>query len=167
MQITPVNRRGLLGAYGVITLGAWMIASVVAAVAHSVQHTWMPAEYWLLPINLVSFYFLPLLAAGLLSLAAAVSGWSRSLTGAAVLVSAFTIARSLYWWSVARQIAGSPDSGRTTNLVSATPPIFWATSLLGVAAYVILIRIAVRTFACPALQERPNSQLQPTSGGDS
>ena len=78
MQIRPANRRDLVTAYVVIAVGAWMIAFGLAHVAHVAQHAWMSEHYLLLPINLVSFYFLPLLAIGLLSLVIAVSGWSRS-----------------------------------------------------------------------------------------
>jgi hypothetical protein len=83
-------------------LGAWLVAVLIARIAHLGQHEFLGQPYLLVPVNLPSFYFLPLFAAGVYWLAKRQNRVSSSVQLALLLSLAFTGGRFLYWWSVAR-----------------------------------------------------------------
>ena len=82
-------RRSPIGSRG--RPSPWIVAFALARIGHWAQHALIPSAYLLLPINLVSFYFVPLFAAGILTVAVATARVSRSVIVAAVLVVASTV----------------------------------------------------------------------------
>jgi hypothetical protein len=161
MLIAQRTRRDLILAYVVVLAAGWVLAYTFAAIAHRIQHAWLSPAYLLLPINLISFYLMPLSAAGILGIALRVSGWRRTTVIALLLVIAYTTGRLFYWLNVASQVS---NQAAMDDLVAARPPAFWAVSLLGFGAFVALATVIFRTFGDVVAITRPYKPLQPPSG---
>lgn len=109
----------------------FLAATLLAYAADWLQHNTWSRPYLLLPVNVTSFYFLPIFAAALLFRARKRTRASRAVVVAVILTFAFTAARLTYWWLVARDLSLSLETARLPAAVAARPPSFWAVSILG------------------------------------
>lgn len=121
-----------------VGLGAWLLAVPLAWVAHAAQHEFLSTPYLLLPINLTSFYFLPLFAFGLFAIATRQNRRSTTLTWGLILALVFTTGRVLYWWTAARDLTENPGPGRFEARASTPTQADLVIGGLGLASYVAL-----------------------------
>ena len=149
----------LLRDYTFAAVASWLAAEMMASVADWAQHNLWPEPYLLLPTNLVSFYFLPLFAGAVHSLALRREHVHWSVTIAMILALLFTAARVLFWWSVTRVVILNRLDPLEAALKAEESLTSAVVSALGLCAYIALVVAIQRTFK----EEPPTTKADPSA----